>query len=223
MQIETVIVGEFQVNCFIVWGPTREALVIDPGHEADRIAAMLDRHGLRVAAYLLTHGHMDHVSALAELHARHPAPISMHAADARWAFGPDNAMLPFYDVPRNPGRIDRLIEDGQSQQDGGLTYGVLGTPGHTPGSVCFLFEEGRALFTGDTLFAGSVGRTDLPGGNPRTQQASLRALAQLPDDLLIHAGHGPVTDMLTEKRTNYFLQRLSTPVERTAAPRSQRP
>ncbi len=206
MQIETIVVGEFQVNCFVVWGAGKQAIVIDPGKEADRIEDAIEANGLTIGVYLLTHGHMDHISALADLYDKWPAPIALHAADAKWAFDAANEMPPFYPVPRKPADITRLLDEGQSWTDDGLAYRILNTPGHTPGSVCVLFEADNTLFSGDTLFAGSVGRTDFPGGDPRALRQSLVRLAELPDETIVHTGHGPSTNIGVEKRTNFFMQ-----------------
>jgi hydroxyacylglutathione hydrolase len=208
MNVEYIVVGEFQVNCLIVWSDPSGAIVVDPGKDAAAIRATLEQNGLRVAAYMLTHGHMDHVSAVAELYKAEPAPIGIHSLDLEWAFGPDNAMPPFYGVPEKPDRIERLLERDQRWTDGGLTYRVLSTPGHSPGSVCFHFEDEGVLLSGDTLFAGSVGRTDFPGGNARELQQSLKQLQVLPGETIVHTGHGPSTTIEREKRTNYFMQAL---------------
>lgn len=209
MNIETIIVGEFQVNCFLLWNQHKKALVIDPGDEAERIADALDQHGLEVEAYLLTHAHMDHISALADLYDQRPAPIALHEGDANWAFTPVNSMPPFYGVPREPAEgIGRQLEDGQTWTDAGMSYRVISTPGHTPGCVCFYFEDSRTLISGDTLFAGSVGRTDFPYSDARAMQNSLLKLAALPDNTTVYAGHGPATEIGTEKRTNYLMRHL---------------
>ncbi len=206
MQIETIVVGEFQVNCFIMVGEGNEAIVIDPGKDPDIIASFIKQNGLSVAAYLLTHGHVDHVSGIADLHDEFPAPVALHGDDLKWAFTETNGALPFYPAPRAPSEVSRVLADGQELADAGLTYRVVSTPGHTPGSVCFLFVDHDILITGDTLFAGSVGRTDLPGGNSRVLSQSLKKLAGLPDRLKVLPGHGASSDMATEKRTNYFMQ-----------------
>lgn len=208
MQVETIVVGEFESNCFVVSGADSQAIVIDPGSHADRIVACLHRQRLTVCAYLLTHGHMDHVSGLAELCSAMPAPAFCHADDLAWAFTDRNAMLPFYAAPRRPSCELRPLADGQEGTDAGLAWRVIATPGHTPGSVCLYFADGKAVFTGDTLFAGSVGRTDLEGGNPRRLTESLRKLAALPGDTRVYCGHGPDTTIAREKRTNFFLQNL---------------
>ena len=160
-----------------------------------------------VACYLLTHGHTDHISALAEVSAKHPAPFAIHALDLKWAFDHLNQSPPYYSVPRRPTGALRTLEDGQTWTDGGLSYTVIGTPGHSPGSVCFYFPADRVLFSGDTLFQGTVGRTDLPGGDGRVLTQSLRKLAQLPPTTRIVPGHGPETRLAEEFRINPFLKK----------------
>jgi hydroxyacylglutathione hydrolase len=209
MRIDTLTVGEFQVNCYIVHGANGQALVIDPGADAQHILGFLARKEITVAAYVLTHGHTDHLCALADLHAARPAPVAIHAADLEWAFGDLNQLPPFYPVPRRPAAVERRLEHGQVWTDAGLTYTIVGTPGHTPGSVCLYFPTENALFSGDTLFAGSVGRTDQPGGNARALAASLGQLARLPDTTVVYPGHGPDTDIGQEKQANFFMQGLN--------------
>lgn len=206
MDIDTIVVGEFQVNCLAIRGANKHVLVIDPGADADDIAAYLETGGFSVAAYLLTHGHVDHVSALADVHERWPAPVLLHGSDTTWAFTPENCMLPFYGMPKDPGPIERSVQGGETFTDAELTYTILSTPGHTPGCVCFYFESEGVLITGDTLFAGSVGRTDLEGGDSRVLTESLKAIAALPNHVTIYPGHGPSTTLDTEKRTNFFLR-----------------
>ena len=209
MQIQGFTVGPVQSNCYMVWNDQREALVIDPGDDAAVLADFLDRAKLKVVAYLLTHGHVDHVSALADLHDVRPAPIALHPADAQWAFTRVNALPPWCPAPRDPGGIERELADGQDWEDAGWPYRVIATPGHTPGGVCFHFPKEKLLFSGDTLFQGSVGRTDLPGGNSRTLAASLRKLVELlPDDTRVLPGHGPETTIGQEKRQNFFLREI---------------
>lgn len=206
MTIKTIVVGQFQVNCSVVCGEKNQAIIIDPGADADTILEFLDERELGVAAYLLTHGHVDHVSAIAPLYERRPAPIAVHPADGAWAFEEENQMMPFYGVPARPAKIERSLEDGQTWEDAGLTYTVIETPGHTPGGVCFHFPQLNALIVGDTLFAGSVGRTDLPGGDSRTLQQSLKRLQTLDNGIRVYPGHGPTTTIGHEKQTNYFMQ-----------------
>ena len=241
MNIQKITVGPYEVNCAVLWGEDKQALIIDPGYDAADIETVLEENGLTVAAILLTHGHADHISALAELHAAHPAPVYLHAADAAWAFGPNNQILPYYPVPEKPDteiidptnpprpsgtpplegtdQTPLLRRGGRNEVADGvgskhwkiadLSFQCLETPGHTPGGVCYWFEEAEACFTGDTLFKGSCGRTDLPGGDARTLTASLGKLAEtLPPETRIVAGHGEDTTMEYELATNFFIQRF---------------
>jgi glyoxylase-like metal-dependent hydrolase (beta-lactamase superfamily II) len=206
MKVETIAVGAFEVNCFVLWDRTDRALVVDPGADAARIERLLARRHLAVAAYLATHGHMDHLSALAELVAARPAPVFLHPADQPWAFTDDNQMPPFYPPPRAPASELLVPSDAELTALANMPCRVLATPGHTPGSVCYLVGDPPSLLSGDTLFSGSVGRTDLPGGNGRLLAASLRTLAGLPDDVDVLPGHGPTTTVGVERSSNPFMQ-----------------
>jgi hydroxyacylglutathione hydrolase len=202
MNIDTITVGPFEVNCYIVRGVADDLLVIDPGADASRIRELLRGS---VAAYLLTHGHADHVSALADLMSSHPAPVYLHEADMRWAFTDRNQIPPYYAAPAPPNGIVHYVTDGAVYSEGGFRFCALETPGHTPGGVCFWFPNEGILFSGDTLFNGSVGRTDLPGGSARLLSASLQKIAGLPDHTRVYPGHGPATTIGAEKKTNAFL------------------
>lgn len=206
MKIITIVVGAFQVNCYLVVSDSGQAIVIDPGEDAGIIGTTLRQHKLTVAAYLITHGHMDHVGGLAEVARLFPAPILMHPDDAAWAFSPVNASLPYYDAPEKPTAIIRPAADKQQGEDGGLAYEVIGTPGHSPGGVCYYFAAEKTIFTGDTLFSGSVGRTDLEGSDELLMEKSLHRLTLLPDDTIVYPGHGPKTTIGREKRMNPFLK-----------------
>ena len=205
MNVIPITVGTFQVNCYLAVAKNHQALIIDPGDDAGIIAVTLRQNKLTVAAYLITHGHMDHVSGLAEMVRLFPAPVAMHPKDEIWAFSPLNQSLPYYDSPERPKNIERILADGQVYTDAGLSYEVIATPGHSPGGVCFYFPAEKALFSGDTLFLGTVGRTDLEGSDEKLMTKSLSRLAQLPDDTVIYPGHGPQTTLGQEKRTNPFM------------------
>ncbi len=206
MKVIPISVGTFQVNCYLAVSATQQALVIDPGDDAGIIAVTLRQNKLTVAAYLITHGHMDHVSGLAEMTRSFPAPVAIHPLDEAWAFSHLNQALPYYDSPERPKKIERLLTDGQIFDDAGLHYEVLVTPGHSPGGVCFYFPSEKVIFTGDTLFMGTVGRTDLDGSDEKVMAKSLARLAKLPDDTVVYPGHGPQTTIGQEKRTNPFMQ-----------------
>jgi glyoxylase-like metal-dependent hydrolase (beta-lactamase superfamily II) len=210
MNMHSIIVGDFAVNCFVLWGELHQAIIVDPGAQAGEIVELLQKNRLTPAAYLCTHAHMDHIGALADLHRQFPAPIGMAQADLHWAFSQTNQVPPHYGVPKRPSEISRILADGDTYTDGGLTYRVLSTPGHSPGAVCFYFEHEGILLSGDTLFEGSVGRTDLPGGSATILQKSLLKLAALPDATRVFPGHGADTTLQHEKATNYFMQRSAT-------------
>lgn len=207
MKVDCIIVGLFEVNAYVLSvPPVPDALVIDPGADADKLLQYLNTHKLKPMAYLLTHGHADHVSALAELCREFPAPVALSAADAAWAFTKQNMIPGFYDTPEAPPSVDRILADGQRWNDGPFSYEVIETPGHTPGGICLYFPAEGVLFSGDTLFQDSVGRTDLRGGDPRALARSLKRLKALPDHTRVFAGHGSVTTIAEEKASNFFFR-----------------
>ena len=216
-RIRTFVLGEFEANCFVLIRDSN-AILVDPGAEPDTLAAFIDSHHLTVSAFLLTHGHMDHVSAIGALSRRFPAPVHLHPADLTWAFTPANAWEPHYPQPEPPAGDIVPLSDNQTLTIAGLSLRVLSTPGHSPGSVCFFIESEARLLTGDTLFAGSVGRTDFPGGSSSQMQASLHRLCTLPDDTAIFPGHGILSTIGRERLSNPFLSGLNHPAARTINP-----
>lgn len=194
LQIDTLPLGDYQTNCYIV-RPQGEShcLVIDPGYEPEIILSFLKEKGLTVEAISLTHGHFDHVGAVRELAAETDCKVYIHAKDL--ALPPMLTAGPLY--------YTDTYADGDTVTLAGMSVRVLETPGHTPGSVCLLIED--HMFAGDTLFAGSCGRTDLPGGDARAMRDSLRRLAALTENYAVHPGHGSGTTLDREKRTNPYL------------------
>lgn len=209
-RIEQIVVGPFKVNAYVV-GHEQDpaALVIDPGEEAVRIEQALDACGARPAGYLITHGHADHLCALAALVRRFPAPVFMSAEDTAWAFGPTNCIPPYYDRPEPPPEPIRTFQDDALVNADPFVFRVIATPGHSPGGVCYYFERAGLLFTGDTLFEGTVGRTDLPAADSRVLAQSLKKLAALPDDVRVYPGHGRPTTIGAEKRNNIFMRQAA--------------
>ena len=208
IKIEQILVGPFEVNCFAIYMPSNNSIIIDPGYDAEKIAAFIKKKNIVPCAYLLTHGHIDHVSAVADLCDQWKAPVLINKLDSEWAFTTANAMPPYYPAPRKPESEIRTITDGETIKNSDLEFQALSTPGHTKGSMCFFFKKEGILFTGDTLFSGSVGRTDFPGGDSKILSKSLAILKKLPESTKIFPGHGPSSDIKTEKETNYFMQIL---------------
>ncbi len=204
MNIQVLPLGLYEANCVLLWVDPACAWVVDPGADGEALLACLAQKGLTPGAVVLTHGHFDHISAVNALTARFPVPVYLHAADAAWAFTPANAM-PGYRPTARPGTLDTGKREGDRLCCGGLEARVLHTPGHTPGGWCLHFEAGALLVAGDTLFAGSVGRTDFPGGSWEELEASLRRLKALPDETRVLCGHGPSTTLGVEKRSNPYL------------------
>jgi len=197
--------GQFAENCYLVADRrTREAVIIDPGEEPAMFLAELDTRAWSLGAIWLTHSHIDHIIGVAAVHAASGAPIYLHQLDR-----------PLYDaLPQYGGWVgmqlekppapDRELRPGQVLKVGGFEFTVRFTPGHSPGSVSFVGEG--MVFGGDVLFNGSVGRTDLPGGDASTLMASIQSqLLSLPDSTVVHSGHGPDTTIGIERLTNPFL------------------
>jgi hydroxyacylglutathione hydrolase len=199
-------VGPIGANCYIFGDEsTGDAFVIDPGDEPDRILGALRKRKVRATAIVNTHGHFDHVQGVEAVRRATGAPFWIHEAERdALAQSPARAKLMFgIALPPSPAP-DRWLRDGDRLQVGALVLVVRHTPGHSPGGVC-LIGEGIA-FVGDTLFAGSIGRADIPGSDFDTLLASItRVLLPLPDDTVCYPGHGPETTIGEEKRTNPFL------------------
>lgn len=212
MDIQRIVTGAYQENAYLVFDGAGKAAVVDPGEDAPQILAALRDAGAKLAAVLLSHGHLDHIAALPALLAAAPAPVYVAAADAVWCFTERNRLEPYAPVLSPPANLVEDLADGAEVRAGELVFRVLATPGHSPGSVCFLLEGApgapAVLFAGDTLFAGSIGRTDFEGGDDAAMAASLRRLAALPPETCVLPGHGPATTMARELRINPYL--LST-------------
>ncbi len=205
MKVQRLVVGPIDTNCWIAGDRDGvPAVVIDPAGDAERI---LDALGDRpVEAVVLTHGHFDHVGAVRQVMEATGAPLAVHRLDADAASDPSRNLSGMFGERLSAPAPDIVLEDGDEVRAGDVSLRVLHTPGHTPGSIC-LYAPGH-LFSGDTLFAGSVGRTDLPGGDARALAESIREkLAGLPDDTEVHPGHGEPSTIAREKRRNVFWPR----------------
>jgi glyoxylase-like metal-dependent hydrolase (beta-lactamase superfamily II) len=206
--LETLTVGPFQENCYVIGDEeTLEGAVVDPGDEAVRIALAVEQTNLEIGRILITHTHIDHVGAVAALADEYACPVLMHReAEPMLEQLPTQAMmmgLRFGKVPS----VDHYLEDGQVLEVGGLKLEARYTPGHAPGHLAFYAESEAVVFAGDALFAGSVGRTDLFGGNMEVLMRSINErLMTLPDETQVFPGHGPQTTIADERRHNPFLQ-----------------
>lgn len=204
---EIIPVGPLQCNCSIIGDPTtHEAIIIDPGSDADRILEILAGHKLKAKLIVITHGHIDHVGGAMKLQKRTGACVLMNQSD--------EDLLRMLDVQaawlglQSPGtvKIDSHIQDGSCIKIGNIEALVIHTPGHTEGSICLLFSAEKTLVAGDTLFAGGIGRTDLPGGSHEKILSSLHhCILPLPDDIVVIPGHGPLTTIGKERQHNPFL------------------
>jgi hydroxyacylglutathione hydrolase len=216
MILETFPVGMLQCNCSVFGDEsTGEALVIDPGDEIERVVAVVRRHGLRITMIVVTHAHIDHIGGAKKLRDLTGAPVHMNANDAELyeTLEMQAAWIGMRHAPER-GPIDVPLQDGDTLTVGGATGTVLHTPGHTQGSVSLYFpmaneKNAKKLFAGDTLFQGSIGRTDLPGGNTKQIFRSIRdKLLVLPDDTVVIPGHGDRTTIGEERESNPFLKGL---------------
>jgi glyoxylase-like metal-dependent hydrolase (beta-lactamase superfamily II) len=193
-------------NCFILGCEnTKEAVVIDPGDDADKILMALAKAELKVKYLINTHGHFDHVGANKRMKDATGADIAVHPDDEPMLVDLSRHAAMFGLSAENSPPGDVMLKDGDEISFGEITLKVFHTPGHSPGGIC-LYTEGH-LFAGDTLFAGSIGRTDLPGGNYDTLISSIKTrLLDLPEETMVYTGHGPETSIGNEKRMNPFLR-----------------
>ncbi len=205
MKIERLVTGELQSNCYIVWDENSlESIIVDPGAEAEKIFRCIEEKSLAVKYIVCTHGHFDHIGAVSEVKRKTGAKvvinrkdieIYMHAGEfaASWGFNIEQ-----------PDEPDLLVEEGTELRAGSLECRVLTTPGHSPGGIC-LYVQG-VLFTGDTIFAGSVGRSDLYGGDIEALKKSFVRLISLPPETEIMPGHGDYSTIKEERMFNFFVQ-----------------
>jgi hydroxyacylglutathione hydrolase len=206
IEVTLVVTGPFVENSYVVHDPqTLDAVIIDPGDDPGRIVRTVEQLGAKPLAVLLTHGHIDHVGAVARILEKFPVPLVCHEADQHWLDGVEAQGRMFGLRTSAVPRPTRYVRDGETLTFGSLTFQVLHTPGHSAGGVCYL--SGKTLFAGDTLFEGSIGRSDFPdGSHEQLIESIVERILPLGDDVTVYSGHGPETTVGRERRTNPFLR-----------------
>ena len=204
--IKRLVVGSLSANCYVVGSETtREGLVIDPGGNAQEIFKVVRDSGLDIKVIALTHGHSDHIAALYDIQDRTGAAVAIHTEDADFLHGRGSYSMMFGISYKTPAPPDRLLNDGDVMDIGGLQFTVIHTPGHTPGSICLLLDDNK-VFTGDTLMYHGIGTTMMPGSSRRQLIDSIHTrLMILPDDTTLYPGHGRATTIGAERKENRFL------------------
>jgi len=202
--VEKIVNGPFQQNAYVIWNSTH-SFIIDPGGDSGRIIDIIKSNNLSPSAILNTHAHLDHIGAISSLIQFGQYPLYLHMNEIELLNSANEYTIifgmPVIDIPT----VDNILEKSSMLYFSGYEVEVIETPGHTAGGVSYLMDN--HLFTGDTLFCGSIGRTDLPGGNLETLLNSIHTkLLVLRESIIIHSGHGPDTSIGVEKRTNQFLQ-----------------
>ena len=204
--IKSVVVGPVDVNCYILKDKaTGKGAVIDPGGHVERIMSLINDMKADIAEIIITHGHFDHIGALDELRNAIGCGASIHELDAEMLLKSRKNLSIFMGTDASFRPAERLLKDGDVIRFGESFLKVIHTPGHTAGGIC-LYDEDKVLFSGDTLFAGSVGRSDFPGGDHyQLIESVVKALAEVKDETVVYPGHGPETGMGYERKTNPFL------------------
>ncbi|MCX7911681.1 MAG: MBL fold metallo-hydrolase [Dehalococcoidales bacterium] len=198
--IRRLVVGALSANCYVIGTPAGDGIVIDPGGNADEIYRVIKQDNLKISTIILTHGHSDHIAALRDIQDRTGAEVAIHAADADFLRTSSQFGIS-YRMPRPP---DILLHDGDTVSIGGVSFTIIHTPGHTPGSICIL--EDNRIFTGDTLFRRGIGTTLMPGSSRRQLLSSIQTrLMALPDETVVHPGHGKETTIGAERHENPYV------------------
>ncbi len=209
MKIDRLILGSFETNCYILreTEAAKDCLIVDTGLEAGELVDFLARHKLNPVAVVLTHGHIDHVTGVAALRQKFPeTKVYIHKFDAEMLTGTKDNLSALAGQTFSTEPADVFIEEGDKIELANIKLEVLHTPGHTPGGVSLYSKEDQLVFAGDTLFAGSVGRTDLGGNMTHLIKSIKEKLLILPDETVVYTGHGPQTTIAQEKTHNPFLQ-----------------
>ena len=210
MKIDRLILGAYETNCYVLRSSeqSQDCMIIDPGLEADDLIDFLNEKKLHPVAVILTHGHIDHIAGLTELRENYPGiKVYIHKLDAEMLTQPMMNLSAMTGAGFTAAPADSFLEDNMTIEEAGVKLSVLHTSGHTPGGISLYAKDEGIVFAGDTLFAGSVGRTDFPGGGMRQLINSIKEkLFTLPDETKVYPGHGPTTSIANEKKHNPFVQ-----------------
>lgn len=197
-------VGPMEANCYILYNPDkREGLIIDPGAEGSHLIKFIKQEKISINYIVNTHGHPDHIGANRKIKEHTNAPILIHQYDAPMLAKSGSVLSLIFPVESSSPPADTFIKDGDLIECAGMKLKVLHTPGHTPGGISLLIDD--SIFTGDTLFSGSIGRSDLPGGSPQVLLSSIKKILSLDENLIIYPGHGPSTTVGQELHSNPFI------------------
>lgn len=207
MQWLQIPLGPLQTNAYLLINDKKECIVFDPGSEGEAFVSYMESQNLKPLAILLTHAHFDHIGAVEEVRNKWSIPVYIHELENDWLESPSLNRSEFFQQGSiKTKKAEHVITEERTLVIGDFTFTLLFTPGHSPGSVSYYHEPSGAVFAGDTLFAGSIGRTDLPGGNHATLLASIHdKLLTLPEETVVLPGHGPATTIAAEMDQNPFL------------------
>lgn len=205
-KIIKLVVGQLQENCFILFDEDKNAFVVDPGGSSENIIETIEKNSLNIKYILLTHGHFDHVGAVASLVKKYKAPVYLSKEDRAFLESPKEVRASAFGMQIEAAEVDVFVKEGDEIPFSEGNIKVIETPGHTLGSVCYLFEN--YLFAGDTLFNGSIGRTDFPESDHSLMVESLKKLKKLDDEIYVLSGHGPESQISYEKMANPYLRQL---------------
>lgn len=206
MHVKRFPLGALWTNCYLIWDENNDGFVVDPGGPAEAVEDFIRTNDIRIHWIVLTHGHSDHLGGIAQLRNLSENGIAIHTDDAECLTNPERNLSAYSDNPIELASAERLLNDGDKLKIGKMTLDVIHTPGHTPGGICIIVSEGdtKFLLSGDTLFARSIGRSDLPGGDELVLTDSLRKLTVFPDSLRVFPGHGPETTIGEERLYNPY-------------------
>ncbi len=206
MKWERLTVGPVQENTYVLWNEKKEGIIFDPGGESKKIISLVEKRGVKPLAVLLTHAHFDHIGAVDDVREKWQIPVYVHKKEKDWLEDPNKNGSAHFMQDITAKKADHLITEEGELQIGSISLQVLETPGHSPGSVSYYVSSMETVYSGDALFAGSIGRTDLYGGNQELLLKSIHdKLLNLPEETMVLSGHGPETAIGAEMDSNPFL------------------